>query len=139
LADDKVGLPVRFVSEKWLQYYWPLLESEKFIPQLNGEQQGGGKPIKFRTNLNLLIAQYRTLGGYSAFRIDRNKGTLSATNQKFLKAVIADIEDAIVKGPVVYSGGALITGRVFDYDTKTKQIIIPKDLWIELSRHYSVG
>jgi SAM-dependent methyltransferase len=133
LADDKVGLPVRFVSEKWLQYYWPLLESEKFIPQLNGEQQGGGKPIKFRTNLNLLIAQYRTLGGYSAFRIDRNKGTLSATNQKFLKAVIADIEDAIVKGPVVYSGGALITGRVFDYDTKTKQIIIPKDLWIELS------
>jgi SAM-dependent methyltransferase len=133
LADVKVGLPVRFVSEKWLQYYWPLLESEKFIPQLNGERQGSGKPIKFRINLNLLIDQYRMLGGYSAFRIDRNKGTLSAANQKLLKSVIADIEHAIVKGPVVYSGGALITGRVFDFDTKTKQIIIPKDLWIELS------
>ncbi len=133
LADGKVGLPVRFVSEKWLQYYWPLLESEKFIPQLNGEQQGSGKPIKFRASLNILIDQYRTLGGYSAFRIDRNKGTLSATNQKLLKSVISDIEHAIVKGPVVYSGGALITGRVFDFDAKTKQIIIPKDLWIELS------
>lgn len=133
LADGKVGLPVRFVSEKWLQYYWPIIESEKFIPQLNGEQRGGGKPIKFRTSLNLLIDEYRTLGSYSAFRIDRNKGTLSALNQKLLKAVVADIEHAIVKGPVVYSGGALITGRVFDFDTKNKLIIIPKDLWIELS------
>jgi hypothetical protein len=46
---------------------------------------------------------------------------------------MSDIEQAIVKGPVVYSGGALITGRVFDYDSKVKQIILPKDLWIELS------
>ena len=133
LADGNVGLPVRFVSEKWLQYYWPLLESQKFIPQLNGEQESGGKPIKFRTNLNLLIDQYKSIGGYSAFRIDRNRGTLSAINQKLLLSVIADIEKAIIKGPVVFSGGALTTGRVFDYDAKTKQIIIPKDLWIELS------
>ncbi len=133
LTDSKVGLPVRLVSEKWLQYYWPLLESEKFIPQLNGEQRDSGKSIKFRTALNLLIDQYKTLGGYSAFRIDRNKGTLSSTNLKLLKSVIAEIEHAIVKGPVVHSGGALITGRVFDYDTETKQITIPKDLWIELS------
>jgi SAM-dependent methyltransferase len=133
LADGKVGLPLRFVSEKWLQYYWPLIESESFIPQLNAEHQSGGKQIRFRASLSSLINQYRTLGSFSAFRIDRNKGTLSAANQKLLKSVIADIEHAIVKGPVVYSGGALITGRVFDYDTKTKQIIIPKDLWIELS------
>lgn len=133
LADGKVGLPVGFVCEKWLQYYWPLLESETFIPQLNGEQRGIGKLIKFRTNLTLLIDQYRTLGGYSAFRIHRNKGTLSGAAQKILKSVMSDIEQAIVKGPVVYSGGALITGRVFDYESKTKKIIIPKDLWIELS------
>jgi SAM-dependent methyltransferase len=133
LADGKVGLPLRFVSEKWLQYYWPLIESESFIPQLNAEHQSGGRQIRFRASLSSLINQYRTLGSFSAFRIDRNKGTLSAVNQKLLKSVIADIEHAIVKGPVVYSGGALITGRVFDYDSKTKQIIIPKDLWIELS------
>ncbi len=133
LADEEVALPVRFVCEKWLQYYWPLVESETFIPQLNGEQKGRGKPIKFRTNLSILIDQYRAVGGYSAFRIDRNKGTLSGAIQKILKAVMSDIEQAIVKGPVVYSGGALITGRVFKYDSKAKKIIIPKDLWIELS------
>ena len=46
---------------------------------------------------------------------------------------MSDIEQAIVKGPVVYSGGALITGRVFEYNSKNKLIIMPKDLWIELS------
>ena len=32
-----------------------------------------------------------------------------------------------------YSGGALITGPVFDYDSGTKSVLIPNDLWIELS------
>ncbi len=118
LAGGKVGLPVRFVCEKWLQYYWPLIESEFFIPQLNGEESKSGKQIKFRTNLTLLIDQYRKLGGYSAFRIERNRGTLSGSSQKILKAVMSDIEQAVVKGPVVYSGGALITGRVFEYEAK---------------------
>jgi len=50
-----------------------------------------------------------------------------------LRALMADIEDAIIKGPVVFAGGALITGRVFGYDAKTRLILIPNDLWIELS------
>ncbi len=133
LAEGKVALPVKYVSEKWLQYYWPLLETERFIPQLNGEQHNKGKQISFRSSLTLLIDQYRSMGGYSAFRIDRNKATLNVTTQKILKTVMSDIEQAIIKGPVVYSGGALITGRVFEYNSKGKQIIMPKDLWIELS------
>jgi hypothetical protein len=46
---------------------------------------------------------------------------------------MADIEDAIIKGPVVFAGNALVSGRVFGYDAKTRQILIPNDLWIELS------
>jgi hypothetical protein len=34
---------------------------------------------------------------------------------------------------VKYAGGALITGREFDNDSATKNILIPNDLWIELS------
>jgi hypothetical protein len=33
----------------------------------------------------------------------------------------------------VYKRQALVTGRVFDYDSATKSILIPNDLWIELS------
>jgi hypothetical protein len=133
LADGQVGLPVRYVAEKWLQYYWPLIESRIFIPQLNGERPDTGKPIKFRKRLSDLIGYYEKSGGYSGFRIERNKGLLTPDKQKLLRALMADIEHAIVKGPVVFAGGALITGRVFGYDAKNRQILIPNDLWIELS------
>ena len=133
LANGQVGLPVRYVAEKWLQYYWPLVESRTFIPQLNGERPDAGKPIKFRKHLHTLIQRYAKAGGYSGFRIERNKGALSPDSQKLLRALMADIEDAIIKGPVVFAGGALITGRVFGYDSKTRQVLIPNDLWIELS------
>ena len=133
MADGQVGLPVRYVAEKWLQYYWPLVESRTFIPQLNGERSDAGKPIKFRKHLQELVQRYVKAGGYSGFRIERNKGLLSPDSQKLLRTLMANIEDAIIKGPVVFAGGALITGRVFGYDAKARQVLIPNDLWIELS------
>jgi 5-methylcytosine-specific restriction endonuclease McrA len=81
----------------------------------------------------MLIGLYARAGGYSGFRIERNKGALSADKQKLLKVVMSDIASAIVTGPVKFAGGALITGRVFDYDSATKSVLIPNDLWIELS------
>jgi hypothetical protein len=126
-------LQLRLVAEKWLQYYWPLIESRTFIPQLNGELPDKGRPIKFRKSLQVLVQRYTKAGGYSGFRLARNKGLLSAETQKMVRAVMIDIEDAIIKGPVVFSGGALITGPVFGYDAKSRSILIPNDLWMELS------
>ena len=40
---------------------------------------------------------------------------------------------AIVRCPVDLSGGALKTGYVFGYEARTRQILIPSDLWIEFS------
>jgi hypothetical protein len=133
LATGKVALSVRYVAEKWLQYYWPLIESKVFMPQISAEAPDANNWIKFRRSLSMLIGLYARAGGYSGFRIERNKGALSADTQKLLKVVMSDIASAIVTGPVKYAGGALITGRVFDYDSATKSVLIPNDLWIELS------
>lgn len=133
LDHGQVGLPVRHVAEKWLQYYWPLIESDTFIPQMNGESSDKGRSIKFRKSLHALVNRYTKAGGYSGFRLERNKGLLSAETQKMVRAVMIDIEDAIIKGPVVFSGGALITGPVFGYDAMSRSILIPNDLWMELS------
>lgn len=133
LANGKVSLPVRYVAEKWLQYYWPLVESKEFMPQISAEAPDTDNWIKFRRSLGMLICLYAKAGGYSGFRIERNKGALSADKQKLLKMVMSEIASAIVTGPVKYAGGALITGRVFDYDAATKSVLIPNDLWIELS------
>jgi hypothetical protein len=133
LPNGKVSLPVRYVAEKWLQYYWPLIESKVFMPQISAEAPDANNWIKFRRSLSMLISLYAKAGGYSGFRIERNKGALSAYKQKLLKMVMSEIASAIVTGPVKYAGGALITGRVFDYESTTKSILIPNDLWIELS------
>ncbi len=133
LADGNVGLPLHYVAEKWLQYYWPIIESRTFIPQLNGERSNSGKPIKFRKRLQELVESYSNSGGYSAFKVERNKGTLTKTTTNLLRVLMSEINDAIVKGPVTYAGGALITGRVFGYDSQSRQILIPQDFWIELS------
>jgi SAM-dependent methyltransferase len=133
LDHGQVGLPVRHVAEKWLQYYWPLIESDTFIPQMNGESSDKGRSIKFRKSLHALVNRYSKAGGYSGFRLERNKGLLSAETLKMVRSVMIDIEDAIIKGPVVFSGGALITGPVFGYDAKSRSILIPNDLWMELS------
>jgi SAM-dependent methyltransferase len=131
LANGKVALPVRYVAEKWLQYYWPLIESKVFMPQINAEAPDADNWIKFRRSLGALISLYVRAGRYSGFRIERNKGVLSADKQKLLKQVMSDIASAIVTGPVKYAGGALVTGRVFEYDSATKSVLIPNDLWID--------
>jgi len=61
-----VGVPLQEVSEKWQRYYWPLLEAEKVIPQINAEA-AGGKPIAFRRELTQLIRHFRRQGGLTAF------------------------------------------------------------------------
>lgn len=133
LSTQTVGLPVQFVAEKWLKYYWPLVESTTFIPQMNGEAPTSGKQITFRKRLSQLVALYRASGGYSAFRIERNKGQLPGDTRRLLGGVMTDITKAIVQGPVEFSGGALKTGYVFGYEARTRQILIPSDLWIEFS------
>ncbi len=133
LANGKVSLPVRHVAEKWLQYYWPLIESKVFMPQINAESPSEDNWIKFRRSLGALVSLYLVAGGYSGFRIERNKHALSVDKQKLLKKVMSDIASAIVTGPVKFAGGALVTGRMFEYDSATKSVLIPNDLWIELS------
>ena len=133
LASDKVALPVRYVAEKWLQYYWPLIESKVFMPQINTEKLTGSKSIRFRKNLTLLVNAYQTKGGFGRFRIERNKNSLSVEAQKLLRLVMSDISSAIIEGPVEHAGIGLKSGKIFEYDSQSKKIIIPVDLWIELS------
>ena len=100
---------------------------------MNGEAPASGKQITFRKRLSQLVTLYSTCGGYSAFKIERNKGLLPSNTQRLLSGVMTDITKAIVQGPVEFSGGALKTGYVFSFDARTRQILIPSDLWIEFS------
>lgn len=37
MVDNRVHIPTGLLIEKWLLYYYPILESKIIIPQINGE------------------------------------------------------------------------------------------------------
>jgi hypothetical protein len=123
----KVGVPVNLMVERWLFYYWPILASPEFIPQIQSEP--AGKPLKFRNSLMTLISYYQSLGGLDSFAIDYRSGKLSADAKSYLKKACSDIRSAIVTGPVKYAE----QGEMFFYDKITKRIYCETGLWKEFS------
>lgn len=81
LQDNQAIFPTGLLIEKWLIYYYPILESERLIPQINGEAN-----LAFGVQFRKLISEYHTLGGFSAFYNDiKNKGIPSHLKADFLK------------------------------------------------------
>jgi SAM-dependent methyltransferase len=136
-ANNQVSIPLGLIAEKWLYYYWPLIESESLIPQMNGFE--GKKQIAFRRQLSGLIDAFRTNGGISAFHAAFRSGKLTAEQHNFLLACIKSISDAIVKGPVTFTGGSIEgISRVFSYqgNINVKAIRIREDISTKLGDVY---
>ena len=133
VSDGLVGLPVDVVAEKWLYYYWPLFESARFIPQIRGEAPECRMPVAFRAQLSGLIELYKNSGGLTGFVLDYRGRKLGAQAGAALRSTIERIRHTIVQGPVTYAGGSLETGRVFSYDSKSREIRMDASLWRELS------
>jgi len=128
-----VGVPLQDVCEKWIYYYWPLIETPSFIPQIQGEHESCTKPIAFRELLANLIAHYSNSGGLPAFTVDLRKKNISSEIKPLLKKLNTRLKNTITKGPVTYAGGSLSTGRLFEYDPENQQIILDADIWKEIS------
>ncbi|NLE60773.1 MAG: methyltransferase domain-containing protein, partial [Planctomycetes bacterium] len=131
VAEGMVGIPIKLVSEKWLQYYWPLFESDDFIPQIRGENPACAKPIAFRSLLSALIGTYRQSGGLTRFELDSRAATLPGEIGSLRDQVLNQIRNTIVQGPVTHAGGSLEAGRVFRYDPRSREILLSAALWRE--------
>jgi SAM-dependent methyltransferase len=132
-SDGVVGIPVSAVSEKWLGYYWPIFESADFIPQIRGESEVCRKPVAFRSSLRQLIDRYKHRGGLTGFVLDHRGGRLPDDARSVLAAVQAQIRNTIVVGPVTYAGGALESGPIFQFDSRSGEIRMDAALWREFS------
>ncbi len=129
-GNGMVGVPVNLITEKWLVYYWNIFESEEFIPQINGENPGSIKPVKFRKSLTGLIEQYRSQGGLNFFFGSLLNDT-EIYRDSTVRKVFKDISETIIKGPVAYSGGSLEDGAIFTFDSTDRNILVPSDIWKE--------
>jgi SAM-dependent methyltransferase/phage repressor protein C with HTH and peptisase S24 domain len=131
LWDSKgnVLVPVSTIADKWIEYYWPLFEPEKMIPQIQAEAENG-KPVAFRFLLNELIEKYRYSGGLSAFSTDYRNNNLPDNVTDIYKKLISKLKTTIVSGPVTFAGGAG-GNPVFDYEKG--YVKVPFSIWKELS------
>lgn len=135
-ADGTVGVPIRRIAEKWLGYYWPIFASPRLVPQSQAEGAGSTKRVKFRQAVTALMAPYAASGehgGLSAWQLEVAGGRLSPATRRHLEAALQRITEAIRDGPVQYAGGALETGAVFAYDASNSSVVMPAEIWRELS------
>jgi hypothetical protein len=116
----RVYFPTGLLIEKWMLYYYPILESSIFIPQINGDVN-----LAFVTQLSKIISAYRNIGGFSAFYNDiRNKGIPEFLQQDFIN-LARKLQETITRMPMKYIGRSISNDyySIFQFDSRKKKTV----------------
>ena len=101
-SNDRVSIPTGLLIEKWMMYYYPILESDTYIPQINGETN-----LAFEVQFKKIILAYKGNNGFSAFYNDlKNKGIPKDLQPAFLE-LSRKLSETITKMPMKYIGRSL--------------------------------
>jgi len=125
---DKAGIPIDFVADLWILYYWEFINSDKFFPQRRGESPESFRKIAFRNELTDFVEKYRDSGGLSGFYNDYINNKVQFP--KLYNKLKDKLKNTIIKGPVFYSGN--YNGEnPFNYSNN--QIWMDSELWYEIT------
>ena len=136
LPNGLVAVPIDRIAERWLRYYWPIFASPRPIPQSQSEGAGPNQPAAFRAPLQALMqafGQQGEHGGLAAWQAAVSAGQLDARLLRLHRQALTSIAATIRSGPVTYAGGALDSGRVFQFDGSSRSVLMSAELWRELS------
>lgn len=102
ISKDRVHFPTGLLIEKWMLYYYPILECSTNIPQINGETN-----LAFGIQLKKIINAYKSIGGFSAFYNDlKNKGIPNNLQADFF-ALAKKLKATIITMPMKYIGRSI--------------------------------
>lgn len=101
-----VSAPFGLLVEKWVQYYWPIIEQE--IPQKHGGEKT--KPLAFRKVFRTLTDVYSQKGGFTQFRHDYHNGRLSEPDEQKYLAVLRELRRTIALMPMKHLGQSVFKG-----------------------------
>jgi len=114
-VENRVNIPTGLLIEKWMIYYYPILQSQTLIPQINGETN-----LAFSNQLNKLILYYKSRGGFSAFYNDlKNKGIPEDLQRDFFE-LAKKFRDTITRMPMKYIGRSISNDfySIFNYENQ---------------------
>lgn len=101
--NGRAHFPTGLLIEKWMLYYYPILESATIIPQINGENND----LTFAPEFKKVIDGYRQTGGFSAFYNDlKNKGIPKSIARQFYE-LAKKIRQTITRMPMKYIGRSI--------------------------------
>jgi hypothetical protein len=115
IVENRVQIPTGLLIEKWLMYYYPILQSKTIIPQINGETC-----LAFSSQLSKLISEYESRGGFSAFYNDlKNKGIPEDLQDDFFE-LAKKLRDTITQMPMKYIGRSITNDfySIFNYENQ---------------------
>jgi len=99
---DRAHFPIGLVVEKWMLYYYPILEASIRIPQINGEAN-----LAFEVQFKKIISEYSPIGGFSVFINDlRNNGIPKNLQQHFFM-LTKKLKETITRMPMKYIGRSI--------------------------------
>lgn len=124
-SGDRVSLPLGLLMEKWLLYYYPLIESREFLPQLHGEKPDSfHKRISFRPQYKEVTDYYAGKGGFSVFYNDYVNGTIPLEISPVVRELLGKIKTTITTMPMKHLGRS--QGHrdysIFSYNNDTRRI-----------------
>jgi hypothetical protein len=103
-----VEFPLGLLVEKWILYYYPLVEPDEIIPQKsNGEGENCGHQISFRKDLKKVTDYYRDFGGLSAFYRDYISSTVPEEIERDVLVLMKRIRSTITDMPMRHLGHSL--------------------------------
>ena len=103
VEQERVHFPLGLLVEKWLVYYYPILESNIKIPQINS----GSANLAFEKSFDSLIDFYNTRGGFSMFYNDlTSRGIPNELHKVFIK-LCRELRQTITTMPMKYIGRSI--------------------------------
>lgn len=121
-SNEQVSIPLGLLIEKWLLYYYPILESEVYFPQINGNRQ-----LAFETVFRKVIMNYYLKGGLSVFYNDLRRKEIPESIKLDVITLFEKIGNTIVKQPMYYIGGSLGEAKSPIFIFNNDKIKIPFD------------
>jgi hypothetical protein len=114
IKDHKAHFPLGLLIEKWILYYYPLVN----VPQINRSTQ-----LAFSGTLKTLVDIYELRGGFSAFYNDlKNKGIPQELQPLFLD-LIKKLASTITLMPMKYIGTSIYNQfyGIYQYEKRKSQ------------------
>lgn len=122
---DRAVFPLGLMIEKWIIYYYPILEATVEVPQINNSKQ-----LAFETDLRALIKYYKNKGGFSVFYNDYCQGNLPEEISPTVLNLVKKLKNTITKMPMKYIGRSLSNEyySVFSYQQPRQSRTIHKSV-----------